>query len=116
MIKYTFTAAVFSLIFALNSCKTNNVSQENSEAGSEVWAEGISTISGTISEVIQEKDGQTITLYNNKGVKYTAVISIPNLGENHSQYRKFNVGEMVNFKGNLIENQRMVVREVLEMK
>ncbi len=104
------------------SCEANKPNAETAEttetttSENEVWTEGITTITGTISSVNQEKDGQTIILFNNKGVEYTAVISIPNLGENAAQYRKFEVGENVGFKGNLIENQRMVVREVLETK
>ena len=98
------------------SCKTNNPAQENQTAQSEIWAEGMTTITGTISSVTEEKDGQTIMLTNNKGIEYTAVVSIPNLGKNAAQYRKFEVGESVGFRGNLIENQRMVVREVLEMR
>lgn len=101
------------------SCEANKKTTETTEtttSENEVWEEGITSITGTISSVKQEKDGQTIVLYNNKGVEYTAVISIPNLGENASQYRKFEVGEKIGFKGNLIENQRMVVRQILEMK
>ncbi len=104
------------------SCEANKPNAETAEttetttSENEVWTEGITTITGTISSVTQEKDGQTIILFNNKGVEYIAVISIPNLGENAAQYREFKVGENVGFKGNLIENQRMVVREVLETK
>lgn len=101
------------------SCEANKKNAETSETSAEnqeVWTEDLTTITGTISSVIQEKDGQTIVLFNNKGVEYTAVFSIPNLGENAAQYRQFKVGEEIGFRGNLIENQRMVVREVLEMK
>ncbi len=111
-----FTILITSVILALSSCNTNKTPQATAEATGEVWAEGITTITGTISSVTPEKDGQTIVLTNNKGIEYTAVISIPNLGENAAQYRQFKVGENVGFRGNLIENQRMVVREVLEMR
>ena len=118
--KFSITTALFLAIMIFNSsCEANKNNSETSETtteNTEVWTEGITTITGTISKVTQEKDGQTIVLSNNKGIEYTAVISIPNLGENANQYRKFEVGETVGLKGNLIENQRMVVREVLEMK
>jgi len=107
---------MLSFILIISSCNTNKTNQATEEASSEVWTEGITTITGIISSVTQEKDGQTIVLTNNKGIEYTAIISIPNLGENASQYRKFEAGENVGFRGNLIENQRMVVREVLEMQ
>lgn len=109
-----------ALAFMTTSCKTSKVT-EASEATettetTEVWEGGTMTITGVISDVKQEKDGQTITLTNNKGITYTAVISIPNLGENHAQYRKFAPGETVSFKGDLFESQRLIVREVLEMR
>ncbi len=118
MKKLNLLVVILVLLATITACKTNNISQENNHTTpeSEVWEEGITRITGIISKVTQEKDGQTIMLTNNKGIEYTAVISIPNLGENHAQYRKFEVGEEIGFKGNLIENQRMVVREVLEMK
>ena len=109
-----FTILISCFILALNACNTNKANQPTTESPGEIWAEGITTITGTISNVIREKDGQTITLTNNKGIEYTAVISISNLGENAAQYREFKAGERVGFRGNLIENQRMVVREVLE--
>ena len=117
-----YISGMASFIFFNFSCEANKQNTEATESGemtstqNEVWTEGITTITGTISNVIQEKDGQTIVLYNNKGIEYTAVISIPNLGENAAQYRQFEVGEEIGFRGNLIENQRMVVREVLEMR
>ncbi len=108
-----------SFIFFNFSCEANKQNAETTEtttSESQVWTEGITTITGTISSVTQEKDGQTVVLTNNKGIEYTAVISIPNLGENAAQYREFKVGEEIGFRGNLIENQRMAVREVLEMR
>ncbi|SMC65944.1 hypothetical protein [Moheibacter sediminis] len=110
------TVIVFSLV--LTSCKTNKVVAETTE-NAEVWEGGITGISGIITEVTQEKDGQTIKLTNNKGISYTAVISIPNLGENHAQYRKFEVGENVGFRGETFkmgDEIRMVVKEVLETR
>ena len=113
---------MISLIIALNltftACESNQTSQANTEINeqTEVWENGISTITGIISKVTPEKDGQTIVLTNNEGVKYTAVVSIPNLGENAGQYRQFKAGENISFRGNLFENNRMIVREVLEMK
>lgn len=116
MKKLTALSFIFLLGVSIISCKTNHVTADAEANTSEVWNEGITRITGTIMEVTQEKDGQTIKLVNNKGIEYTAVVSIPNLGENHAQYRQFKVGEEIGFKGNLVENQRMVVREVLEMK
>lgn len=106
-----------ALAFMTTSCKTSKVTEasETTET-TEVWEGGTMTITGVISDVKQEKDGQTITLTNTKGITYTAVISIPNLGENHAQYRKFAPGETVSFKGDLFESQRLIVREVLEMR
>ena len=121
--KFSLYIGVMASFMIFNfSCEAHKQNAETTESGemtstqNEVWTEGITTITGTISNVIQEKDGQTIVLYNNKGIEYTAIISIPNLGENAPQYRQFEVGEEIGFRGNLIENQRMVVREVLEMK
>ncbi len=114
-----FITILASAIIFLISCEANKKTTEVTEtttSENEVWEEGITSITGTISSVKQEKDGQTIVLHNNKGVEYTAVISIPNLGDNAAQYRKFEAGETVTFKGNLIENQRMVVREILETR
>ena len=116
MKKVAIPTLMFSLIMSISACNTNKTGQEPETTSSEVWAEGITTITGTITSVTPEKDGQTIELTNNKGVKYTAVVSIPNLRENASQYRKFEVGETVGFKGNLLDNQRMVVREILETR
>lgn len=122
MKKLVFTLAISAFTIGLISCEANKKNAESTETAetttseSEVLADGITTITGTISSVTPEKDGQTIVLTNNKGITYTAVISIPNLRENATQYRKFEVGETVGFKGNLLDNQRMVVREVLEMK
>lgn len=111
-----FAILLLGFIITFNSCETRKTTQATQEAQTEVWTEGLTNITGTISSVTQEKDGQTIKLTNNKGIEYTAVVSIPNLGENASQYRKFQVGEHIGFRGNLIENQRMIVREILEMK
>lgn len=122
MKKLSFILSIFAVIFTVTSCKTNKVatetaeSTETTETTTEVWEGGTMTISGVISDVKQEKDGQTITLTNTKGITYTAIISIPNLGENHAQYRKFTIGETVSFKGELFESQRLIVREVLEMR
>lgn len=102
-------------IFGIVSCK-NSAPEHNNTQTPEIWEEGISTITGLITEVKQEKDGQTIRLADNKGTEYTAVISIPNLRENAGQYREFKVGERISFKGNLSPDKRMVVREVLEMR
>jgi|SRR5690606_8770071 len=116
---------MISLIIALNlvftACESNQTPQANTEINghTEVWENGVSTVKGVISKVTPEKDGQTIELTTDKGVKYTAVVSIPNLRENASQYRKFEVGESIGFKGEFFklgEENRMVVREVLEMK
>lgn len=113
-------ASIFTIGLIVTSCKTNKIVEESdNNATTEVWEGGITGISGIISEVKQEKDGQTIKLTNNKGISYTAVISIPNLGENHEQYRKFEVGENVGFRGETFkigEEIRMVVREVLETR
>src|SRR5690606_37573888 len=103
----------------LTACESNKIQNETEETNGEVWENGTATISGVISEITQEKDGQTIKLTNNKGVNYTAVVSISNLKENASQYRKFEVGESVSFKGEFFklgEENRMVVREVLETR
>jgi|SRR5690606_8512060 len=119
MKKSVFILVILAFIWGLTSCESNKIQNETDEKTGEVWTEGVTTISGTISSVTQEKDGQTIVLTNNKGITYTAVISIPNLRENASQYRKFEVGETVSFKGEFFklgEENRMVVREVLEMR
>ena len=111
-----FALAILTVILSITACKTNKMAAETTGTTTEVWEGGTMAISGKISDVKQEKDGQTITLTNSKGITYTAVISIPNLGENHTQYRKFQVGEEVSFKGELFENQRLIVREVLELR
>jgi hypothetical protein len=98
------------------SCKSNQTTDTNQPETTEVWENGLTNITGVISKVTPEKDGQTVMLTNNKGIEYTAIVSIPNLGKNAAQYRQFKVGENVGFRGNLVENQRMIVREVLEMK
>lgn len=105
-----------AFLFGTFSCKSSKVSQTTESSNTEVWTKGITTISGKIAKVTQEKDGQTVILHNNKGIEYTAVVSISNLKDNASQYRTFVAGESVVFKGNLIENQRMVVREILAMQ
>ena len=109
-------------IYACSSNKagqtTNNgemMAASETTSGAEVWEEGLSVITGTISSVETNKDGQTLVLYNNKGIKYTAVVSTANLGDNAFQYRTFKIGENVAFKGNLLDNQRVIVREILAM-
>lgn len=116
MKKSIFILAVLSFLFTVTSCKTNKMTTETTETTTEAWEGGMMTVSGIISDVKQEKDGQTITVTNTKGITYTAVISIPNLGENHAQYRKFEIGESVSLKGELFENQRLIVREVLDLR
>lgn len=120
MKKLGFILSIATIILFVTSCKTNKtVDQTENNEATEIWEGGITGISGIISEVKQEKDGQTIKLTNNKGISYTAVISISNLGENHAQYRKFEVGENVGFRGETFKmgNEiRMVVREVLETR
>lgn len=120
MKKVTIIISFFAFLSIIISCTTNKIVEETEDnTTNEVWENGVSVISGIISEVKQEKDGQTIKLTNNKGINYTAVISIPNLGENHGQYRKFEVGESVMFRGETFQvgqETRMVVREVLEMR
>lgn len=119
MKKLSFLLAICVGVLAITSCKTSKITEGSEGSASEVWENSSSVISGIISEVTQEKDGQTIKLTNNKGISYTAVISIPNLGENHAQYRKFAPGEKVIFKGETFqmgEETRMIVREVLETR
>ena len=106
----------------LVACEANKTTTDtpnpeiSANASTEVWEQGIQQISGTITKVTPEKDGQTIHLVNNKGIEYTAVISIPNLGDNDAQYRKFNIGEQVTFKGEFVMDKHMAVREVLEVQ
>ena len=111
--------------WALYACSSNKGAQTSNNgvvmstgetaSSTEVWDEGLSIITGTISSVETNKDGQTLVLYNNKGIKYTAVVSTANLGDNAFQYRTFKIGENVAFKGNLLDNQRVIVREILAM-
>lgn len=108
-----FIIALF-LFMAMISCK-NSITRQNTQAP-EIWEEGISMIAGVITDVKQEKDGQTIRLTNKKGTEYTAIVSIPNLRENAGQYREFKVGETISFKGNLNPDNLMIVRQVLEMR
>lgn len=98
------------------SCTSKMGVQTSGEIKSnEVWEEGLSIVTGTISVIEQNKDGQNLILYNNKGIKYTAIVNPTNLGNNAFQYRSFKVGESVGFKGNLLENQQLIVREILAM-
>lgn len=97
------------------ACETQKTTQNPMEANTtEVNYEENFMISGNVIEVKQEKDGQTLKVINNKGVEYTAILSIPNLKENASQYRKYEIGEYVQFQGDLHENQVLIVREVVK--
>ena len=116
MFKKCFFLPFLISLFTFYSCQTNKTSTNDNAAETELWEQGISMVTGEITGVKQEKDGQTIRLRDNKGTEYTAVISIPNLGDKAGQYREFKVGETISFKGNLNPDNRMVVREVLEMK
>lgn len=96
----------------VGSCTLNN-SPKNSSSD-QIWSEGISTLTGTIKKVNPEKDGQTLILITNNQVESELIVSIANLGENKNQYRIFEVGEYLTFKGNLLENGIFIVREILE--
>lgn len=96
------------------SCSTNKENAENNS--SQVWAEGIQTLSGTITKVNQEKDGQSLILTNKNQMNFDVIVSIPNLNENANQYRQFEVGEFVTFKGNQLEGGTFIVREILETR
>lgn len=105
-----------SIFLLINfSCKNSIPSQNNSQ-NTEIWEGGISMITGVITSVKPEKDGQTIRLTDNIGNQYSAIISIPNLGDNSAQYREFKVGETIGFRGNLSPDNQMMVREVLELR
>ena len=105
--------SVFIVLISL-SCTVNNSSNESSNT--EVWEEGISTLTGTITKVTPEKDGQSLVLMTQHQIEYNLIVSIPNLGDNAAQYRKFEVGEYISFKGNLLDNRTLIVREVLETR
>jgi len=105
---------IFIALFAF-SCETvKDTGQTQNDSAPEIWEEGISTLTGVITNVVQEKDGQTITLKARDGKDYSCVVSIPNLRENYEQYRVFKEGENITFRGNLLNGNRMTVREVIE--
>lgn len=105
---------IFIALFAFSCESVKDTAQNQDGSTPEIWEEGITTLTGTITNVVQEKDGQTITLKAKDGIDYSCVISIPNLGKNHKQYREFRKGESITFRGNLSNDNRMTVREVLE--
>ena len=105
--------SVFIVLFML-SCTTNKSNTELSN--NEVWEEGISTLTGTITKVTPEKDGQSLVLMTQQKIEYNLIVSIPNLGENAAQYRNFRIGDYLTFKGNLGKDNTMIVREILETK
>ncbi|MGB3453443.1 MAG: hypothetical protein WBA59_06415 [Moheibacter sp.] len=105
---------IFVVMFAFSCESVKDTAQTQNDSVPEIWEEGISTLTGIITNVVQEKDGQTITLKATDGIDYSCVISIPNLGKNHEQYREFRVGENITFRGNLSNDNRMTVIEVLE--
>lgn len=86
---------------------------ENPAENPPIQEEQLTLVSGTISDVKPEKDGQTISLTDQNGTEIKALISIPNLRENGNQYREFKVNEFITFKGEYVSDQRMVVREVV---
>lgn len=103
--------SVFIILFML-SCTTTK--SKNDTTINEVWEEGISTLTGTITKVTPEKDGQSLVLTIPNQIEYNLIVSIPNLGENAVHYRTFRIGEYLTFKGNLGKDNTMIVREILE--
>lgn len=55
----------------------------------------------TVVKVKPEKDGETVALKDEKGGKYTMIVSIPNLGEN---YIHLEVGDKVKVEGGYAES------------
>jgi hypothetical protein len=70
-------------------------------------------VSGQITDVKAEKDGQTISLTDQNGTELKVLLSIPNLRQNADQYREFKVHEFITFKGEYVSDQRMIVRELV---
>lgn len=103
---------IFFIGLTIYSC--NSVKKINNDRTNEVWEKGIITISGTIIEIRQEKDGQTIMLEDKNGNLYNCILSISNLGDKQFQYRTFNIGEDITFRGNLSQEMQLTVREILE--
>ena len=103
--------SVFIVLFLL-SCTTTKSNTDTTN--NEVWEEGISTVTGTITKVTPEKDGQSLVLTIPNQIEYNLIVSIPNLGENAVHYRTFRIGEYLTFKGNLGKDNTMIVREILE--
>lgn len=112
MIRIFIAFVIFLFSFSCETVKNAGQTQNGPEP--EIWEEGISTLSGIITKVVQEKDGQTVTLKTGGGIEYICVISVPNLGDDHGRYREFKPGENITFRGNLSTKNRMTVREVLE--
>lgn len=107
----TFSIALILFGLSLIACQQNSI---NNNSSKEIWAEGIQTISGKIIDVEAAKDGQIIKLKTSNNEIFTAIVSIPNLGDKANQYRTFKVGEPITFKGNRDEKFHFVVREILE--
>lgn len=60
-----------------------------------IMAQNILKIEGTVQKIENGKDGYTATLQTDDNKIYFATVSIPNLGENHAEYRRVEVGEKI---------------------
>src|SRR5690606_4374923 len=101
-----------ALFVSCNETKKEELPEETIDQTSNLPAvsdEKLTLVSGTIKEVKQEKDGQTISLIDQNGTEIIAVISIPNLRDNADQYRSFQANDFITFKGEYVSDQRMVI-------
>lgn len=87
-----------------NPVQTNTTQQEK-------------TITGTVGYIRSGKDGYTTTIRTDKGETYTALVSIPNIG-NKEDYTRFKVGDLVTVSGEIWQNdnqQQLTVRKIINV-
>ncbi|WP_196889785.1 hypothetical protein [Aureivirga sp. CE67] len=73
-------------------------------------------LKGIVEEIKNEKDGYTAKIRSND-LFYYATISIPNLGENHANFRMLEKGEKVHIYGELWfmnDKKQITVRDILK--
>lgn len=107
-------ALTFAVLFLLVNCKIQKTENFYNES-KEVWEEGISMLTGTVTEIrAKEKNSQRFILTDKNQVEYELILTVEDLNATSSQYREIRIGEYLSFKGNLNQNKKMIVREILE--
>ncbi|ASK29976.1 hypothetical protein CEY12_07580 [Chryseobacterium sp. T16E-39] len=86
-------------IFSITSCTAKQAAQ-SMETGNNSTLEA----SGKITKIENGKDGYMATFKDASGKEYVATISIINLQKGSSQFKRYEVGDMISVKGSSWDN------------